>query len=186
MFGKKNENGNGKVMAGRFVVHCAHDELVQRTNLKAHPGNVNEHSKDQIKMLAKFIMARGWRAPITISTRSNFVVRGHCRLYAAEVLECSVVPVDYQDYADEAEEIADLIADNRIQELSEFNRPKLKDALIDLDTGAFDMDLTGYDKEALEKMMTATGPPASVKITAEVTCPKCEHKFVPGKKGKKQ
>lgn len=51
-------------------------------------------------------MKRGWRA--TVSTRSDFVVRSHGWLLA-----------DRQDYATEAKEWAELIADNRIAELSQ-------------------------------------------------------------------
>ena len=36
------------------------------------------------------------------------------------------VPVDYQDYASEAEELADLLADNRLSELAELDEDDLK------------------------------------------------------------
>jgi hypothetical protein len=45
-----------------------------------NPRNPNVHPERQIELLAKIISAQGWRAPITVSTRSGFVVRGHGRL----------------------------------------------------------------------------------------------------------
>lgn len=144
-------------------VECAHDELVPLEKLVPNPRNPNRHSPKQIDLLAKIIQHQGWRAPITVSKRSGFIVRGHARLAAAQKLELDVAPVDYQDYDNEAAEWADMIADNRIAELAERDMPSLKDLLEELDTGAFDMDLTGYDTHALELLMAppATGLEAS-------------------------
>lgn len=138
-------------------VECAHDALVPLEKLIPNPRNPNRHSPKQIDLLAKIIQHQGWRAPITVSKRSGFIVRGHARLAAAQKLELDVAPVDYQDYENEAAEWADMIADNRIAELAERDMPSLKDLLEELDTGAFDMDLTGYDTHALELLMA---PPA--------------------------
>lgn len=70
--------------------------------------------------------------------------------------------MDRQDYATEAEEWADLIADNRIAELAEINNRQLKDVLQELDTGAFDMDLTGFTGDALEEIMNQVYTPANI------------------------
>jgi hypothetical protein len=48
-----------------------------------------------------------------------------------------------------------MIADNRIAELAEPDRSMLRELAEQLDTGALDMDLTGFDAEALEELMTA-------------------------------
>ena len=138
-------------------VFCAYDELVPTEELVGNPRNPNQHPDAQIELLAKIIAAQGWRAPITVSTRSGFVVRGHGRLAAARLLGADVVPVDHQDYASEASEWADLIADNRIAELAEPDLPLLKDLLEELDTGEFDLDLTGFDVTELERLMTSVG-----------------------------
>jgi DNA modification methylase len=136
-------------------VFCAHDELVSIERVTGNPRNPNTHPTSQIELLAKIISAQGWRAPITVSTRSGFVVRGHGRLEAARVLKLEQVPVDWQDYASEADEWADMIADNRLAELAEIDTSTLKDLLQDLDTGEFDMDLTGFEHSELELLFTA-------------------------------
>jgi len=102
-------------------IHCAFDEIVDTAALIPNPRNPNQHPENQIHLLAKIIKAQGWRAPITVSTRSGFIVRGHGRLLAAQHLGLEQVPVDRQDYTSEAEEWADLIADNRISELAELS-----------------------------------------------------------------
>lgn len=144
------------------TVMCAFDALVPLNELKPNPRNPNTHPEDQIQLLAKLIQGHGWRAPVTVSTRSGLIVRGHGRYMAAQLLKAAVVPVDYQDYESEALEFADLIADNRIAELAAVDLPTLKDLLVDLDTGEFDMDLTGFNEAALGRMMTAVGKPAQL------------------------
>jgi len=68
-------------------------------------------------------------------------------------LQVEKVPVDEQDFATEADEWAHLVADNRIAELAETDGAMLKDILGDLDTGAFDMDVTGFDNQELERVI---------------------------------
>jgi len=111
-------------------------------------------------LLAKIIDYQGWRNPIVVSTRSGFIVKGHARLTAAEVLELEEVPVDYQDYDSEAQEWADMLADNRIAELAEIDRTVLKDLIEELDTGAVDIELTGYTDDVIEDLMTAFHQPS--------------------------
>ena len=126
-------------------VHCSYTKLVDPKSLKPHPRNPNTHNEKQISLLVKILSAQGWRSPITVSKRSGYVVRGHGRLEAAIMAGMIQVPVDLQDYDSEEMETADLLADNSLSELSIRNRSDLKDLLEELDTGAFDMDLTGYD-----------------------------------------
>lgn len=147
-----------KAQIGTIPVYCAHTEIVSLAKLVPNPRNPNQHPEAQVRALAHVIEGNGWRQPITVSTRSGFVVKGHGRLLAARHLGLDAAPVDFQDYATEAEEWADLIADNRLAELSEIDNTILRDLLEELDTGDFDMDLTGFDAEALEALMTACPP----------------------------
>ena len=137
-------------------VYCRYDEAVDIEKVTGHPRNPNKHGGEQVKLLAKIIKASGWRNPICVSNRSGFVIKGHARLMAARVLGVTHVPVEYQDYATEAEEYNDMIADNRIAELAERDMSIIKDLLEELDTGANDMDLTGYDEAEIERLMTET------------------------------
>lgn len=154
------------------IVNCAHDEMVPIHKLVRNPRNPNTHSDEQIRLLAKIIDYQGWRNPIVVSTRSGFIVKGHARLTAAEVLELEEVPVDYQDYDSEAQEWADMLADNRIAELAEIDRTVLKDLIEELDTGAVDIELTGYNDQAIEDLMTAVPPrPDNQSLIDEFTPP---------------
>lgn len=133
-------------------IHCSYTELSDPALLVPNPRNPNQHPKRQIELLAKIIESQGWRAPVTVSNHSGFVVRGHGRLLAALLLGCQV-PVDRQDYASDAEEWADLIADNRIAELAEIDGEELAKLLHDLDGLDLNMDLTGYTDKQVDNLL---------------------------------
>lgn len=144
-----------RAMIGDIPVFCTYDELLDIEKVVGNPRNPNKHPKKQVEMLAKIIKATGWRANITISRLSGFVVKGHGRLEAAIKAGCEKVPVEYQNYTSEAEEYADLTADNRLAELSDMDNTMLADILAEIDTGEFPLDLTGYTEEDLEGIIGA-------------------------------
>ncbi len=152
------KQGSTTAEASGVPVHCSFDELADVTTLVENPRNPNKHGDKQVALLAKIIRHQGWRAPIVISTRSGFVVAGHGRLAAARLLNVEMVPVNRQAFASEADEWAHLVADNRIAELADPSRAELAELLSELDTGDFDMDVTGFDQNALEELMTAAAP----------------------------
>jgi len=141
------------------AVECAFDKMVAIEEIIPCPRNPNKHPQKQLDLLAKIIKAQGWRNAIVVSNRSGFVVKGHARLEAAKILGLTDCPVDFQDYKDEASEWADMLADNRLAELAEPDLPSIKDLLLELDTGAMDIELTGYDTESIESLMTQLHEP---------------------------
>ena len=136
-------------------VFCAHDKVVDIETLVPNPKNPNQHPDVQIQLLGRIIRQTGWRQPITISKRSGFIVKGHGRLLAARLEGMKEAPVDYQNYTNEAEEYADLVADNRIAELAETDNKLLADIFADIDTGEIPMELTGYTEDEVEGLVTA-------------------------------
>lgn len=134
---------------------CAHDAIVPLKDLRPNPKNPNQHPPEQIKLLASIIRATGWRAPITVSKRSGLVTKGHGRLMAAQLDDLTDAPVDYQDYASEAEELADLTADNRIAELATTDNKMLAEVFADIDTGEIPFMLSGYTEEEYGNLVTA-------------------------------
>lgn len=144
-----------KALAGGVPVFCAHDEIAPIEKLIPNPKNPNKHPDEQIQLLGRIIRQTGWRQPITVSTRSGFIVKGHGRLLAAQLEGLTEAPVDYQNYASEAEEYADLTADNRIAELSEIDQKMLADIFADIDTGEIPLELTGYTDDEVEGLVTA-------------------------------
>lgn len=134
-------------------IFCAHDEIVSTSMLHPNPLNPNNHPDSQIELLANIIESTGWRQPITVSNQSNLIVKGHGRLQAALLKGWSNVPVDYQDYASQDEEYADLIADNRLAELSEIDNQILSEMLDSFENEDM-MALTGYNQEEIESILS--------------------------------
>ena len=132
-------------------IYCSYTQLMDPELLIPNPRNPNQHSDKQINLLAKIIKAQGWRAPITISKRSGFVVRGHGRLAAALSLGLIEVPVDIQEYESDAAEFADLIADNRLAELSNIDNSLLVELLKETDDYA---SFTGFNDKEIDKLVS--------------------------------
>jgi len=144
-----------KGIADKIPVFCAFDKIVKIEDLKPNPANPNKHPATQIKKLAENIESLGWRNPITVSTLSGFIVKGHGRLMAAQLLKCKEVPVDYQEYSSKEEETADLLADNRIQELSTTDKKILLQCFEEFDNGAIPFDLSGYSNDEYGELASA-------------------------------
>ena len=142
-----------KATADGIPVYCDHSAIVDIETVVPNPKNDNSHSEYQIDLLSRFIKHRGWRAPITISNRSGFIVRGEGRYLAARHAGWREVPVDYQDYLNEAEELADLKADNRINDFSRPDPEKEKGLLSDLLEQGYDMDIVGYTPDDLAALL---------------------------------
>lgn len=166
---------------GKPLVNCAFDELLALEKLVPNPRNPNRHPESQVRLLAKVISHQGWRSPIVVSSRSGFIVAGHGRYEAAKLLGVAEVPVDYQDFATEADEWAHLVADNRLAELAEADEAALKELLGELNAADFDLDLAGFDADALAGLLTepaepeppADFPEADEDIETEHQCPRC-------------
>lgn len=123
-------------------IKCAHTEIVDIDTLVPNPKNANKHPENQIKLLAKIMKHQGWRNPVVVSKRSGFVIKGHGRIEAAKLNGWTECPVDMQEYANEADEYADLIADNKIAELAETDLAMVNRDVMDLGPD-FDLDLLG-------------------------------------------
>lgn len=160
-----------------MTVHCSHTALVNPTKLRPNPDNPNRHSAHQIQILAAVIQEQGWRAPITVSKRSGLIVRGHGRLEAAMLMGCDVVPVDEQDYKSEAEELADLLADNRLSELAELDEDDLR-RVIERLRGAdpeFDVELTGFMENEIAKLFDEEESAEDLETIPRMECQAFEH-----------
>ncbi len=136
------------------AIACAFTELVDPHTLKPHPLNPNKHPPKQIEMYQAILAFQGWRRAITVSRRSGFMTRGHGALEAALLAGYAQVPVDFQDYSSDEQELADLVADNQLPRMSEVQK-----LLTGLNTGEFNMELTGLETGKLEKLLATTEAP---------------------------
>jgi hypothetical protein len=121
------------------------------SDLKPHPGNPRKHPDKAIDRLVKSIKEYGWTNPILVS-QDNYILAGHARLKAAEKAGLEKIPVIYLPLSGDIA-LAYMIADNKLQDLTEWDFPKLKDLLVEIDTGAFDIEVTGFDQIEIEDLL---------------------------------
>jgi len=159
-------------------VKCQFEKMMDVDLIVEHPRNANKHPDKQIQMLSKILKYQGWRAPLVISKRSGFLVNGHGRLMAAKKAGQKEVPVNFQDFENEAQEIAHLYADNKIAELAEHDDAIMLEGIKDIGMEDFDFDLLGIEDFNIQTV------PTEVKNTSaeldvgsfdnfDHQCPKC-------------
>lgn len=122
--------------------------MLDVATLVENPKNNNKHPDRQIELLAKIIKYQGQRVPIVVSKRSGFITKGHGRLMAIKKLGWDKCAVDLQEYENEAQEYADLIADNKIAEFAQLDDTMMIDEIRQL--GIEDFELLGLDDFKLD------------------------------------
>jgi len=147
------DDPKARTLANGIEVWCSFDKLVPVGELKPNPRNPNTHPQRQVELLAKNIRYFGWRHCIVVSKRSGLIVSGHGRLMAAKHLGVEVVPVDYQDFNDENDELAVLVADNRLAELSTVDLNELEKIAGEWKATDFDTILAGFEPADLDALL---------------------------------
>ena len=113
--------------------------------------NTKKHPDDQIKKIAASIKEFGFNVPVILD-KNNLIIAGHGRLYAANKLGLETVPVVYLDKLSPEQIKAYRIADNKTAE-SEWDYDNLIHEINSLTESDYDIELTGFTKEELEKIM---------------------------------
>jgi hypothetical protein len=171
------KNNTHYTRKGDFMkFNCAYTELVDIHKLVPNPKNNNHHPKEQIDRLAKIIDYQGQRSPIVVSNRSGFIVKGHGRLEAIRKLGWEKVAVDYQDYDSEAQEYADMTADNQIAMWAEFDNDMLMSEIPEL--GDMDLDMLGLKNIPdikIEELDLEDSEEESMVEKKLLCCPSCGH-----------
>ena len=93
--------------------------------------------------------------PLVWNKQTGNLVGGHQRLKVLKEQGITEVEVSVVDM-DEAKEKALNIVLNKAQ--GDWDYPKLKDLLQEIDTGEFDIQVTGFDNDELEELMTQINP----------------------------
>jgi len=102
--------------------------------------------------------------PLVWNKRTGHLVGGHQRLKVLKARGDREVMVSVVDLPLDKEKALNL-ALNKIQ--GDWDMPKLKNLLEELDTGAFDIEITGFDEEEIEDLMTQYGTPPTEEESAE-------------------
>lgn len=125
-------------------------KLEQLTPAFYNPRKELKPGDDEYEKLKRSIETFGYVDPIIFNSRTCRVVGGHQRLIVLKDLGWNEVDVSVVDLSEEQEKALN-IALNKIS--GEFDFPKLKDLLEELDENGFDLTLTGFDDWEIEELI---------------------------------
>jgi hypothetical protein len=115
--------------AGPVPIRCRYDVLMPPAQVRPHPQNPKKHPEPQVALFAEILRYQGIRRPLVVSKASGFLVVGHGQLLALESLGAEQVPVEIQEFASPADELAHLLADNKLADLGVVGEEQL-DAIV--------------------------------------------------------
>ena len=119
--------------------------------------NARTHSEEQVAQIAASIVEFGFINPI-LAGSDGIIVAGHGRLVAAQKLGLEIVPVVVLDHLTPTQRRALVIADNRIAENAGWDDAMLRIELEALQLEDFDLDITGFDADALAELIAGEEP----------------------------
>jgi DNA modification methylase len=117
--------------------------------------NARTHGEDQVAQIAASIVEFGFVNPILVG-EDNVIIAGHGRLLAARKVGLADVPVIRLGHLSEIQRRALVIADNRISENSAWNEELLRLELEELRAEDFDLDITGFDLDEIDRLLQGT------------------------------
>jgi len=126
-------------------------ELVPIDKLIPYSNNARTHSPAQINKLRGSLREFGFINPVIIDRDYN-IIAGHGRVMAAREEKLTEVPCVFADHLTEAQKKAYIIADNRMALDAGWDEEMLKVEIESLEAQAFDLSLTGFDADELEKL----------------------------------
>ena len=110
-------------------------------------------NEQAIAKVAASIKEYGFRQPIVVD-EEMVIIAGHTRLQAAQQLGLSKVPVHIATGLTNTQIKAYRLADNRTAQEAEWDEELLGLELGELAEQGFDLDLTGFDGDELEKLLS--------------------------------
>jgi ParB/Sulfiredoxin domain len=130
-------------------------EMVPVTQIRPYQRNARKNT-ETIKKLVEIIPRVGFNVPLVLD-RNNVIVKGHSRWQAAIRLGMKAIPCVYTD-ADEETIKLDRIADNRIQEFSDWDKELLGSELASLNLGNFDLGILEFKIDLPAYEVPGAGP----------------------------
>jgi len=131
--------------------------------------------------VASSIKEFGFQQPIVVDKDMSIIV-GHTRYEAAKRLDLKTVPVVIADL-DPLKAKAYRIADNRLNEDSEWDYSLLNVEFTDILDNHYDLDNLGFNNDELEKFITNTKEnlddfeEIDDKLETSKMCPKCGYEY---------
>jgi ParB/RepB/Spo0J family partition protein len=126
---------------------------VRTSDLKPWAKNPRKNDGAAVKRVAKAIREFGFGAPIVARSTDFQIIAGHTRWKAAQLLGIEWVPVRFLDIDEEQAELLAL-ADNRLNELTEWDEPALAAILGPMMMQRLDVaEVAGFSDDDIEKLL---------------------------------
>jgi ParB-like chromosome segregation protein Spo0J len=130
-------------------------EVLKIADLKLNDRNPRKND-NAVPNVVKSIEAFGFNNPILID-KDNVIIAGHTRVKAAAKLEMQEVPCIRLEHLNKKQAQAYMIADNKLNELAEWDNQLLKDILNDLPE-TLDVEAMGFDLDEIEDLIADFKP----------------------------
>jgi len=131
-------------------------EWVDPGNLVPYEKNPRKHEDDQVDEIVRQISVGGWDVPI-VTDENLVIIKGHGRRLAALKMGLEEVPVIRRHGLSDEEKIAIRIGDNKVGELSDWDKDLLSFELGTLDRAGFDLSATSLTDLELDELTPAEG-----------------------------
>ena len=120
--------------------------------LTANPRNARIHAPEQIEKIRASLREFGWTMPVLVR-ENGMLIAGHGQLEAAKLEGITEVPTIVARGWTEAQCQAYAICDNKLTESGEWSEELLRLELGDLREAGFDLALTGFDQDELDRLL---------------------------------
>ena len=162
-------------------------ETLPLSDLIPYARNSRTHSDEQVIQIASSIKEFGFTNPI-LTDGDGGIIAGHGRVMAAKKLGLDEVPTISLAHLTDAQRKAYVIADNKLALNAGWDEELLAIELSDLREMDFDLSLTGFDGEEIER---ALNPPeidfepgteddqGRLDEKTPIECPHCHQTFTP-------
>lgn len=127
---------------------------VKIQDLIPHPSNPRILD-DAVKPVARSIQEFGFINPVIINEK-KIILAGHARTKAAESLGMEEVPTVTVKNLTNAQELAYLLADNRLSENASYDNNMLADVIKSIEDMDFDTTVTGYSEDEIQAFINAS------------------------------
>lgn len=119
-------------------------EWMPVTAVSPHPKNPRIHSDKKVRKVAASIREHGFVSPIIANAKGQ-IIAGHCRLRAAVSLGYDTVPVITISHLNNAQELALIIADNKLVEEGKWDNEAITIIFEELQSLDYPVELSGFD-----------------------------------------
>jgi ParB family transcriptional regulator, chromosome partitioning protein len=162
-------------------------EQIAIDKLVPYARNSRTHDDAQVAQIAASIREFGFTNPVLIAD-DDTIIAGHGRVMAARKLGLKEVPCLRLSHLTETQRRAYIIADNKLALNAGWDEEMLGLELADLREVDFDLDVVGFDGDAIEAFLNPQEPDFSpgteedqgkLDEKSPIECPHCRKFFTP-------